>query len=383
MFKVAVGHSNDFVSEDAIASAIAQCQETLAGSQPQAGILLAGIEFDRGVILQEVNQAFPGIELIGGTTDGEISSVLGFEQDSLVLMLFCSDRVQIRAGIGHNISQNPAIAAENAIATARFHTDEIALCIALPESLTTSAVIILDNLKQALDNKTPVFGGLTADGWQFKQTYQFYKTEVYSDALPILLFSGPMLFAHGVASGWQPIGKPGVVTKVKHNIIYEINYRPAIEFYHHYTGPRPPSSEYPLAVFEEGNEHYYLRAPSSAYDAEIGSVSFFGDIPLNARVQISETNRDRILSASQDSMRQALAQYPGENPLAALFFSCTSRRQLLGTRTQEEYRLAQKCLNQDLMSCGFYTNGEIAPLQHKSSSYFHNETFITLLLGED
>lgn len=383
MFKVAVGHSNDFVSEEAIADAIAQCQENLAGIKPQAGILLAGIEFDREVILEAVNQAFPDLELIGGTTDGEISSVLGFEQDSLVLMLFCSDRIQIRAGMGYNVSQDPEAAAQSAIAQARCHTDNIALCVALPESLTTSAVIVLDSLKTALDNKTPVFGGLTADGWQFKQTYQFFKTEVCSDALPVLLFSGPLAFSHGVASGWQPIGKQGVVTKVEHNVIYEIDSRPAIEFYHHYIGPRPPSSEYPLAVFEEGNDSYYLRAPSSTYDPETGSVFFFGDIPLNARVQISETNRDRILSASQASMQQALDHYPGRNPLAALFFSCTSRRQLLGTRTQEEYQLVQKCWNQDLMSCGFYTNGEIAPLQQKSSPYFHNETFITLLLGEE
>ncbi|NET40377.1 MAG: hypothetical protein F6K19_52010, partial [Cyanothece sp. SIO1E1] len=34
------------------------------------------------------------IELIGGTTDGEISSMLGFEQDSLVLMVFCSEQVE-------------------------------------------------------------------------------------------------------------------------------------------------------------------------------------------------------------------------------------------------------------------------------------------------
>ncbi len=382
MFKVAIGHSNDFVSQTAIADAIAQCQETLAGIKPQAGILLAGIEFDREVILQEVNQVFPDLALIGGTTDGEISSVLGFEQDSLVLMLFCSDRIQIRAGIGHNLSQDPQAAAKSAIAQARCHTDEVALCLTLPESLTTSAVIVLDSLKTALDNQTPIFGGLTADGWQFQQTYQFFKNEVYSDALPVLLFSGPLLFSHGVASGWQPIGKPGRVTKVEHNVIYEIDNCPAIEFYHHYIGPRPPSSEYPLAVFAEGNEGFYLRAPSSTYDPESGSVSFFGDIPLNACVQISEAGRDRILSASQASMQQALQHYPGHDPLAALFFSCTSRRQLLGTRTQEEYQLVQQCGHQNLVSCGFYTNGEIAPLQQKSTSCFHNETFITLLLGE-
>jgi hypothetical protein len=78
---------------------------------------------------------------------------------------------------------------------------------------------------------------------------------------------------------------------------------------------------------------------------------------------------------------QAVQNYPGKMPAAALFFSCASRRQILGSRTQEEYQIAQSCLSQSLPSCGFYTNGEIAPLEDRGISYFHNETFITLLLG--
>jgi hypothetical protein len=382
MFKVAVGHSSDFTSEDAIADVIAQCQQVLENETPQAGILLSGIEFERELILQRVNEAFPNLELIGGTTDGEISSVSGFDQDSLVLMLFCSDTIEIRAGIGTQVSQDAIAAARDAIAAATPRSREIALCLTLPESLTTSAVSILESLKQALGEDIPIFGGLTADGWQLKQTYQFFKTEVYTDAVPVLLFSGPLLFSHGVASGWQPTGKQGIVTKVEQNIVYEIDNRPALAFYHHYIGPRPPSAEYPLAVFEGDNKHYYLRAPSGTYDSKLGSIHFFGDIPEKARVQISEASRNNILNASQASMQQALDTYPGKEPIAALFFSCTSRRQLLGTRTQEEYQLVQKCPIKMISSCGFYTNGELAPLQPKGTTYFHNETFITLLLGE-
>ncbi|NJR66826.1 MAG: translation initiation factor IF-1 [Leptolyngbyaceae cyanobacterium CRU_2_3] len=43
---------------------------------PQAGILFAAIDFDHELILRRIQQAFPGIALIGGTTNGEISSVL-------------------------------------------------------------------------------------------------------------------------------------------------------------------------------------------------------------------------------------------------------------------------------------------------------------------
>ncbi|MDY7012510.1 MAG: FIST N-terminal domain-containing protein [Cyanobacteriota bacterium] len=384
MLKAVVGHSNDPDSREAIAEVLKQCHQSLAGKVPQAGILLAAIDFDHPLILQQICQTYPDIELIGGTTDGEISSILGFEQDSLVLILFCSDAIAFRAGMGRNISQDTNAAIQNAVdlATRDSRRDRVKLCIALPESLTTSAVPILNNLQHILGKQVPIFGGLTADGWQFKQTYQFCGTEVCSDAFPLLLLSGPVLFSHGVASGWNPIGKKGQVTKVHQNNVYEIDHKPALEFYHRYLGQRSPSSEYPLAVFDPEEKYYYMRAPSGSYDLASGSVTFFGDIPEQAIVQITEATRDSILSASQTSMMQAVQNYPGQTPAAALFFSCASRRQLLGSRTKDEYQLTQNCLTQALPSCGFYTNGEIAPLEQQGVSYFHNETFITLLLGE-
>lgn len=383
MLNVAVGHSADLDSLDAIADVLEQCRQTLRGQMPVAGILLAAIDFDHQLILSHILMTFPDLTLIGGTTDGEISSVLGFEQDSLTLILFCSDDVHIRAGIGSHVSVDVVAATRAAVNQAKAaHLDPIQFCLALPESLTTSAVQIVENLKQWLGHQVPIFGGLTADQWRFQQSYQFFQDQVYSDSVPVLLFSGPVLFSHGIASGWHPIGKQGRISRVEQNIVYEIDGQPALDFYKYYLGPLAPSSEYPLAVFEPNGEFVYMRAPSGVYDADLGSINFFGDLPEGAIVQITETTRDTILSASQASMQQALHYYPGERPSVALFFSCASRRQILGSRTGEEYQLIKAGLKHALPSCGFYTNGEIAPLQQKGATYFHNETFVTLLLGD-
>ena len=88
MLRAVVGHSNDPETEVAIAEVLEQCLVGLDGINPQAGILLAALDFDHAEMLQLVHQTFPGIQLIGGTTDGEISSVLEFQQDSIVLLLF-------------------------------------------------------------------------------------------------------------------------------------------------------------------------------------------------------------------------------------------------------------------------------------------------------
>lgn len=383
MFKAVVGHSTDIDTEDAIAEVLAHCRQGLDGYPPQAGLLLSAIDYDHKLILETIHTTFPDLELIGGTTDGEISSVLGFEEDSLTLVLFCCDRITIRAGVGTAASQDIDAAVATAIAQATLHpSNPVRLCITLPESLTLSGVKILNTLQTALGPSIPIVGGLTSTQRGSNQTYQFYGSDVHQDAVPILTFTGPVAVAYGVASGWQPIGKTGVVTAVQDNIVYEIDHQPALEFYRYYLGDRPPSAEYPLAVFESPGEGYYMRAPSGQYDPESGSVTLFGDVPQDAVVQITQTTHEDILQASQTSIQQALAQYPGQ-PDAALFFSCFARRQILGKRIVEEYRLAQDCLQDAIPSCGFYTNGEIAPNRPQGISRFHNETFVTLLLGEE
>jgi len=381
MFKVVVGHSNDPDSIEAVAEILEQCLESLAGEIPQAGILFAAFDFEHKLILQQIYAQFPNLELIGGTTDGEISSVLDFQQDSLTLMLFCSDEIEFCAGVGTQASLDSIAAAKAAVKQATSKSRQnVSLCVTVPDGLTSSGVAIIKALKQELGNNLPIVGGLTADGGNFQKTYQFYNQEVLSDSIPIMLFSGDLLISCGVNSGWNPIGKKSIITKAEKNIIYEIDHQPALDFYQYYLGDSSPSIEYPLAVFEQDSNNFYMRAPIS-HDAEQGSVTFFGDLPQGVVVQITEGNCEKILNSSELSMQQALDDYPGTQPDAALFFSCTARRQILSTRAEEEYQFAKKHLSTALPSCGFYTYGEIAPLEQHGSTLFHNETFITLLLG--
>ena len=75
MFRVVIGHSDDPDSQSAIAEVLAKSKRSPSGSIPQAGLLFTAIDFDHTLILQRIQDAFPGIELIGGTTNGEVSSI--------------------------------------------------------------------------------------------------------------------------------------------------------------------------------------------------------------------------------------------------------------------------------------------------------------------
>ena len=380
MLKVAVGHSNDPDSAEAVQEVLEQCQKSLVGERPQAGLLFAAVDFDRSLILNRINEVFPGIELIGGTTDGEISSVLEFQQDSLTLMVFCADDIEIRAAVGRDVHENPiAIAHQTIESIKQSFATPINFCIATPESITTNSSSIVQGLKLALGS-TPVFGGATADRRDAKHDYQFFKTEVLSDSVPVLLFAGNIMFSHGVASGWHPIGKRGIVTKADGNIVYEIDAKPALEFYSYYFEHFTPDAAYPLAVFPPGEDKFFLRGVNS-YDPELGSLTTVGGVPEGSTVQIAEASQEDILTASRSSFSDAWENYPGEEPAAAIFFSCAWRRWILGSQTGQEYKAIATYLKQPLPSCGFYTYGEIAPLRESGQTFFHNTTFATLVIG--
>lgn len=379
MFKVAIGHSEDPDSQSAIQEVIDQCGRQLDGVAPQAGILFTGIDFEHALLLAQIDAAFPDIQLIGCTTDGEVSSLLEFQQDSLVLILFASDTVTIRAGLGQAVSQSPLQAAKQAVAMASQAAERTpALCIALPESLTVSSPRVVESLQQVLGNQLPIFGGFAGDRTQFQQTYQFCGTQVLSDALPILIFHGDLKFSHGLAHGWTPIGRQGQLTKVVGNRIYEIDHQPALHFYDYYMEGLLPSTDFPLAIFDD-DDHFYLRV-AIGYDREEGYLQALVDWPETGTVQIAQASRDEILQGSFTSFSQALARYPGQQPEAALLFSCCVRRNLLGTRSKDEYRLTF-AHQFELPTAGFYTYGEIAPLTERGAARSHHASFVTLLLG--
>jgi hypothetical protein len=386
MLKVVVGHSEDPNTQMAVEEVLEQCWQDLAGIVPQAGLLFAAIDFEHGIILKEINRVFPGIDLIGCTTDGEMSSVLGFQQDSLTLMLFASDTVKIHAGVGHEARDKPFLAAKQAVYQASQKSSLAAkLCICLPASYTadgstTNGELMLQGLKQAFDSEVPILGGTAGDQYRFQTTYQFFGTEVLTDSLPILTFSGDILFSYGIACGWKPIGLKKIVTKASGTVLYEIDGEPALKFYQRYLWDKMPTAENPLAVYEGDSDRYYMRVPNT-YDSKTGSINFLGNIPEQAIVQVTEVSRNEVVSASETGFNIALKNYPGTKPEAVLLFSCCCRRWLLGTRAKEEYLLVKSILSTEIPICGFYTYGEFAPLEPQGSTYYHQETFVTLLLG--
>ena len=388
MLRMTVGHSDDVDLDGALDDVFSQCEAGLAGAMPKAGLLMSAWDVDHRALVGAVRARYPGIELVGSSSNGEMSSVLGLREDSVALALFASDAIDIVTGLGRDLDVDPAADARQAVAEATAKTPlPPRLCIVLAAVGRDDPGRVLDPLRDALGPDVPLIGGgsSTRDPMGAPDVLagrQFAGDVVTGGALAILLFAGPVAFSFGVETGWRGVGPRATVTRADPAAVLEIDGRPAVEFYERFLGVGQPPLANPLAVFEEpSSDRFYLRTPV-AFDREAGSVAFAGAVPEGATVQITMAATDQIVEGAKASIAEALAAFPsGAHPDGALLFSCATRKYLMGTRAGREIDLVRDVLGTAVPVGGFYCLGEIAPMGAPDRPRFHNAPMVSVLLG--
>jgi hypothetical protein len=381
--RAAVGHSDDVDTTDAIGSAIAQCAEQLAGATPRAAMLFASTTYDHAAVLAEVACRWPGLPLIGSSTDGEFSSRGGFARDSLLLVVLAGEGFSARVGLGRDLAADPQRAVRDALVGAE-RSPTVALTTFAPSSNASEVVRLL----QAGIGHPPcaILGGLSADHREYNRMVEFCGTQVLRDSLPVLLLTGDVKVSWGIGSGWFPLGKPHWVTRSDGHIVHEIDGEPATEVFRHYWGEVPLDSlgEYPLAVFPDGPDGPWVLRAALGSDPATGSIRFAGEVVDGACVRLTEVLPEGILSGTSRSMEAAVAAYGSGTPSLALMFSCAARKWVLGSKAEQECDMLAKVLTERVGApvplAGFYCYGEVAPTRPGANA-LHNESCVSVLLG--
>jgi hypothetical protein len=386
MLKVAIGQSEDILAEEAVNEVLEQIHSTLGDLNPQAGILFCPLDFDHSYIISKIRLSFPLIELVGCTADGELSSKYGFTEDSLVLMVFASDTIEIHSGLGKNTSQDGIEAGREAASSARKKLKntqgEERFAIILSDPLNAGVSNVSYGIAEILGDTFPLFGAASAAHSKKRTTYQFFNDEIVTDSIVLLLFSGPILFSWGIQGGHSPMGKKERVTSSNKNVLYRIGDEPALDYFRRYIGESYDLfMNYCLAIFEEGRESFYVRSAPFC-DPETGNVTLNGIVSENCWVQIGTVDKSTCIESCEKSLCMALDGYPGSKPTAAIHFSCAGRKIIMGTQITKEANTVKEYLK-DIPFCGFYAYGEFGPLQKGSRSLFHGTTFVTLLIGTE
>lgn len=381
MLKAVIASSDDIDLATALDDIIDQCHRQLAGATPQAGILLTScMNADFADILAKILQEFPGLQLIGCTTDGEITSATGFIEDSLSLLLLSSDTVQFATAIATDLSKNANQALKTAYLEARRQLRHQPTCaFVFPDGVTTNGVDLGAALHGAFGHSFPVFGGSAGDHYLFTASFQFFGEEVHSDAAPMLIIAGPLQLASAIRIGPIPMGPHFHLGRHHNNVVYEIDGRKAIDFYQEHLGAyRSEFSEFPLAVYEEGHDHYCLRDPYQV-DEQDGSLLFVGTFPNTCTVRMTLVSRDDVLQAAQQATSAVLSAFH-QPPEVILIFPCTWIRHILGSRTNETFAPLRHS-ERTIPFFGFYCYGEIAPWRLGEPSRFHNDTYVIVALS--
>ena len=383
MLKVALGHAEEIDTRTGVRMVIEQAQRQLGTVHADAGIILAGIEFDHKPMLDEVLAAFPGIRIVGCTTAGDFSSSMGLSEYTISLMLFASDTVEFNVGVGRGASVDPAGAAHAAVREARagLSYDET-VCLVFPDGLCPTNADVIEALNTELRHGCGLFGGAAGRHTsQASEPLQFYQDEVLQDAVPLLMIAGDIEYSFSISRGWKPVGQRTTITEADGRVVYRIGDMKALDFYRNYLGDHSkPAAEFPLAVYDAAADGFYTRVPVQ-YDEEEASITFGAPIPEGAVVQLSETTPARIMEQVRTSVAEVSAQHEWGDPAATLVFSCNARKAILGTHVDEELNAVQSTLAAGVPILGFYGFAEFSPLRRDDPCQLHHATMITVLLG--
>jgi hypothetical protein len=187
-----------------------------------------------------------------------------------------------------------------------------------------------------------------------------------------------------VRHGWTPFSEPFIVSGVRGNRLFSLDWRPAADTYREAVAAHAGhsfdthdfqtiASRYPLILERIGAEGT-VRDPLVLH--EDGALQLAGNVPLHATMRIaSGTNEEMFAAAEQaaEAMQPALHAGVGRY---SLVIDCISRALLLGP----ELRTELACLQLgDLPQLGALTIGEVA---HVGKDYlqFHNKTCVLALV---
>lgn len=395
--KIGVGVSTNINDCKAGVESAERALESLGNKNPDALIVFAAPKFNHKILLDGISSITKETPMIGGTTAGEIST-FGLSVNSVVIMALKSKDIEFYAGIGKGIGKNEEGAgkelAKNILKKAAKKNAKT--LIILPDGLAGDGLKIIQGAQKILGEDFEIVGGSLGDEAKFKNTYQYYNGEVYQDTVVGMLLCGSSITtATGVRSGWESVGSRVKCTKAKGSVVYKFGDKPALEVYKGLLGSERAKKlpaiglEYPMGLVDqrakiEGYDYFQIRCPLAVNEKD-GSVTFAASIPEGSEVTLTYSSRTSVVNGAKLSAQQAKKTLGKAKPKLILMFSCVARKMVLGRRTNEEINCVKRVLGKDVPIIGFYTYGEIGPIDKRISSLrstrWHNETVVIYVLG--
>lgn len=339
---------------------------------------------DNPAPLEELRKAFPRSRVLGCSTSGHVQADM-IEDAGLVATFIQFDSCDLRLASAPVVSQDDSEAAGAALAQ-HLNAPGLRWVFVLSDGTNVNGTALARGIREGLDEHVLVTGGLAGDGSRFQRTW------VCGDATPrpglvaaVGVYGDALDVRHGCRGGWLPFGPERKVTRSVANKLYEIDGKPALKLYEEYLGERAaelPASAllFPLALRRAGQRHTLVRTVLGV-SRDDQSMTFAGDIPEGAVVQLMRAGVDALLNGAANAAAAAMPQAVEDGEGLCLWVSCVGRRLVLRHRAEEEVEEIRTALPKGTTQLGFYSYGELSPLTD-SPCELHNQTMTLTHVSE-
>jgi hypothetical protein len=365
--------------------------------KPDFVFMFASIGYDQRSLLRVVREATGGAPLSGcsaeGTINGDEADESGF---SVVVTAISSDELQWTNGLARGLGDDArAVGLQVAKDLLPYLSSDTIGLFVFPDGLIT---LTLENFFAGLEENLstvrflPLWGGGAGNNLDTGgPTYQYCDDEVISGGISYALLSGKAQAALAISHGLVPIGGERRVTRSKGNVIYEIDGKPAIEVLKEYLPEQ--------ALIEDRDWMRYaislalcFRAPSYMQDEEYvvlgvpavrmadGSIIVQREIQEGTSVWFSSRDKDKMITGIDRMSAQIKEQLGGEKPNLVFQFECLTRGKTM-LREQEKLQLLKRfrqSLDPDVPWAGFYTIGEIGPVEEHNGHHLFTSVVLAL-----
>lgn len=332
-----------------------------------------------------LRDALPNTTIVGCSTAGQIRDERVSDVEIVATVVQFDGTIVRSAIVGvedldHSIDAGRELA--RALLAAGPGSDPQAVLV-LSDGLIVNGTALLDGMREVFP-EIGIFGGLAGDGSTFGRTWIVHGPDVKADSVVgVGLWGENLVLGHGSAGGWEAFGPVRKITKAQGSVLFELDHQPALALYKTYLGDRAaelPSSAllFPLRVTAPDGSQELVRTILSV-DEDAQSMQFAGDITEGWTAQLMRTSIDRLVEGAASAAEQAV-KGDGDGDTLALAVSCVGRRLVMGVRTDEEVEACLEVLGDDTDLVGFYSYGEISPVEGFAS--LHNQTMTITTIAE-
>ncbi len=259
-----------------------------------------------------------------------------------------------------------------------------------PGLLKINGARFAEGLSSSMKDGVKVFGGVAGDP-KIVDTWTIDSHGIHdAKAVGVAFYGDDIICELSTKSGASPLGIERMITKAKGNVVFEVDNKPALEFYHQYLGDDiidiTKTLQFPLAISTRFKiDNGPLRTPQAVSIPE-KSVTFTEAIPEGSQVRIMMVSRENIVVGAEKAAAY-LKEFSEKNlPLGDRFLfpiSCIGRKYILGESIEDEVAAIHEAFAETSMGIhGFYSFGEFASSEAGPSCELHNQTLNLALIFE-